>query len=232
MNCRFLYNTDVDALINFKKAGLNLLAFGDYTGKMLGDYFEKEYGVEIFRKPFPVGFGDTAKWLRALGTRLGKSNQVEEIIEKEEEIYREKIAKLRPALQGKKILVLTYNHELDWILKTAMDAGMEIVKIGILNFSQDEGFRTELDLKCPVEIDYDKEKRSEDVERYKPDVLLTNYASSIADKVKISDIIPMCPDVGFESGIKTVERWAQLMKLNRKGDWTGDAELFNKYYSG
>lgn len=232
VNCRFLYNTDVDALINFKKAGLNLLAFGDYTGKMLGDYFEKEYGVEIFRKPFPVGFGDTAKWLRALGTRLGKSNQVEEIIEKEEEIYREKIAKLRPALQGKKILVLTYNHELDWILKTAMDAGMEIVKIGILNFSQDEGFRTELDLKCPVEIDYDKEKRSEDVERYKPDVLLTNYASSIADKVKISDIIPMCPDVGFESGIKTVERWAQLMKLNRKGDWTGDAELFNKYYSG
>lgn len=83
-----------------------------------------------------------------------------------------------------------------------------------------------------MEIDYDKEKRSEDVERYKPDVLLTNYASSIADKVKISDIIPMCPDVGFESGIKTVERWAQLMKLNRKGDWTGDAEIFNKYYSG
>lgn len=231
VNCRFLYNTDVDSLINFKKAGLNLLAFGDYTGKMLGDYFEKEYGAEIFRKPFPVGFNNTAKWLRLLGKRIGKTVEAEEIIKREEEVYRRKISKLRPVLEGKKVLVLTYNHELDWILQTAMDAGMEIVKIGILSFSQDEGFRTELDLKCPVEIDYDKEKRSEDVEKYKPDVLLTNYASSIADKVKISDIIPMCPNVGFESGIKTVERWAQLMRLNRKGDWTGDAEVFNKYYS-
>ncbi|MDY2959787.1 MAG: nitrogenase component 1 [Hornefia sp.] len=231
VNCRFLYNTDVDALVNFKKAGLNLLAFGDYTGKMLGDYFEKEYGAEIFRKPFPVGFDNTAKWLRALGQRVGKSEGVEEIIKSEQEAYNSRIAKLRPVLNGKKVLVITYNHELDWILKTAIDAGMEIVKIGILSFSQDEGFRSELDLNCPVELEYEKEKRTEDVERYKPDVLLTNYASSIADKVRISDIIPMCPEVGFESGVKTVERWAQLMKLNRKGDWTGDAEIFNKYYA-
>ena len=108
-----------------------------------------------------------------------------------------------PVLKGKKLMVITYNHELDWILKTADDAGMEIVKIGILNFSQDEEFRTNLSLKCPVEENYDKTKRMSDIDKYKPDVLLTNYASSVAEKVAVADTIPMCPYVGFESCLRS-----------------------------
>ena len=141
------------------------------------------------------------------------------------------INEIMPVLKGKKLMVITYNHELDWILKTADDAGMEIVKIGILNFSQDEGFRTNLSLKCPVEENYDKTKRMSDIDKYKPDVLLTNYASSVAEKVAVADTIPMCPYVGFESGIEMLKRWAELLRLDRKGEWNDDAVLFDKYYS-
>ena len=230
VNCRFLYDTDINALSNFKKAGLNLLAYGDYTGNMLAQYFQKEYQSKIFQRPFPVGFDNTCKWIRALAAKVHQVEAGEALIEGETKKYNDKIAKLRPYLKGKKLMVITYNHELDWILKIAIDAGMEIVKIGILSFCQDEGFRSELDLKCPIEVDYERSNRAEDVDLYKPDVLLTNYSSSVADKVPVADIIPMCPDVGFEAGINIGERWAQLLKLNRKGDWTNDEKLFQKYY--
>ena len=34
-------------------------------------------------------------------------------------------------------MVATYNFELDWILRPAIEAGMEIVKIGVFSYSQD-----------------------------------------------------------------------------------------------
>ncbi len=129
-------------------------------------------------------------------------------------------------------MILTYNHELDWILKTALDAGMDIVKIGILNFSQDEGFRTRLTVPLPVEENYDRDNRAGDIARYRPDVLLTNYASTVSDDVPVADTIPMCPDAGFDSGLKLAKRWARLLRLNLKGGWRRDAGLFNKYYAG
>lgn len=231
INCRFLYDTDTYKLRNLKRGGINIPAYGDYAGRMLGDFLHREYGMHMFEKPFPVGFDSTCDWLRTLGRSLGKEARVEEIISAEREKYVRKINEIMPVLKGKKLMVITYNHELDWILKTADDAGMEIVKIGILNFSQDEGFRTNLSLKCPVEENYDKTKRMSDIDKYKPDVLLTNYASSVAEKVAVADTIPMCPYVGFESGIEMLKRWAELLRLDRKGEWNDDAVLFDKYYS-
>lgn len=231
INCRFLYDTDTYKLRNLKRGGINIPAYGDYAGRMLGDFLHREYGMHMFEKPFPVGFDSTCDWLRTLGRSLGKEARVEEIISAEREKYVRKINEIMPVLKGKKLMVITYNHELDWILKTADDAGMEIVKIGILNFSQDEGFRTNLSLKCPVEENYDKTKRMSDIDKYKPDVLLTNYASSAAEKVAVADTIPMCPYVGFESGIEMLKRWAELLRLDRKGEWNDDAVLFDKYYS-
>ena len=128
-------------------------------------------------------------------------------------------------------MIITFNYELDWILKPALDCGMEVVKIGVLNYSQDEGFRTRLGIELPVEEEYDRVGRADDVARCAPDVLLTNYASSLGDSVAVADTIPMCPDAGFDSGIKLVSRWARLLQLDVKGAWRRDERLFDKYFS-
>lgn len=52
VNCRFLCNTDFDSLKNFCSAPLNLLAYKDYTGIILEDFFKKEYGSEFYEDPF------------------------------------------------------------------------------------------------------------------------------------------------------------------------------------
>ncbi|MDT3701088.1 MAG: nitrogenase component 1 [Thermincola sp.] len=232
VNCRFLCESTFDSLENFCAAQLNLLAHKDYTGKLLEDFLTREYGSVFFDRAFPVGFAETEDWLRGVAAFFGRPEAAEAIISEHREQYAREVEALKPLLAGKKLMVITCNHELDWILKTAIDVGIEIVKIGVLNFSQDEGFRTRLGAPLPVEEKYNSDNREADLMRYRPDILLTNYASSIADEVFVADTIPMCPNVGFYSGLFMAGRWARLLQLNLKGEWKQDERLFKQYYAG
>lgn len=230
VNCRFLCETTYDRLENFLSAPLNLLAYRDYTGKILESFFTEEFGCRFFEQQFPVGFQETERWLAGIGEFFGRPEAAERLIESSRRSYGERIAALRPVLHGKRLMVITYNHNLDWILKTALDAGMEIVKLGILNFSQDEGFRTEFS-GLPVEEDYDRTRRAGDIAAFRPDIVLSNYESSLTYENCVADTIPMCPDVGFFSGVLMAERWAKLLDFDLQGEWKRDEGLFRKYYA-
>ena len=233
VNCRYLYNTTFDQVKNFCAARLNLLAYDDYAGKMIRGFFEKEYGAEFFDRQFPVGFRETKEWLEGVAGYFGKENEAKALAAEAGAAYEKRIAAVKPLLEGKKLFIVTFNHEIDWILGAALDCGMQIVKIGVLNFSQDEGFRTSIPevRALDIEEDYDREKRYEDIRRRKPDIVLGNYnADDIAEGV-VADTIPMCPDVGFFSGVDRVERWAGLVGSGKEGEWQNDKELFERFYA-
>ena len=232
VNCRFLCNTSYASLRDFCSAELNLLAYRDYTGKILEDFFIKEYGVSFFEKQFPIGFKETSDWLLALGKHFDASDEAKSIISENEIIYQNRIKSVRPKLEGKKLMIITYNHELDWILNAALDCGMKIVKICVLNFSQDEGFRSSLPEIDGIEVveNYDKDERSSDIKRLKPDIILSNY-EPVSEQSYITDTIPMCPDNGFFTGLEMVERWSRLFSKSKEGEWLNDRKLFDKYYS-
>lgn len=230
VNCRFLCNTSYESLENFTSAPLNLLAYKDYTGKILRDFFTEEYRCRFFDEQFPVGFDQTSSWLLEIGKFFDKKDVAEEIIEEFREMYEERIAAIRPILKGKKLMIITYNHNLDWILKAAIEAGIEIVKLGILDFSQDSEFTSSLDIDLPLELDYDRDHRLSDMKKYHPDIILTNYNTSLMVENSLNDTIPLCPDVGFFSGLRMVERWAKLIDMNLEGDWKNDEQLFNQYF--
>jgi nitrogenase molybdenum-iron protein alpha/beta subunit len=231
VNCRFLCETTYDRLENFMSAPLNILAYNDYTGKILEDFFIKKYNCRFLNEPFPVGFGETKKWLKDIGEFFEKKDEADEIIRRNEKSYIQKIEKLKPILAGKKLLIITYNHGLDWILRTVLDIGIEIVKIGILNFSQDSGFRSNLGTTFNLEENYNRLNRESDIKKYRPDIVLSNYESSAECGTYISDTIPMCPDAGFYSGLNLAARWAKLIKLNLREEWKNDEQLFKKYYA-
>lgn len=232
VNCRFLCNTSYASLRDFCSAELNLLAYLDYTGKILEDFFIKEYGASFFEKQFPIGFKETSDWLLALGKHFDASDEAKSIISENEIIYQNRIKSVRPKLEGKKLMIITYNHELDWILNAALDCGMKIVKICVLNFSQDEGFRSSLPEIDGIEVveNYDKDERSSDIKRLKPDIILSNY-EPVSEQSYITDTIPMCPDNGFFTGLEMVERWSRLFSKSKEGEWLNDRKLFDKYYS-
>lgn len=232
VNCRFLCNTSYASLRDFCSAELNLLAYRDYTGKILEDFFIKEYGASFFEKQFPIGFKETSDWLLALGKHFDASDEANSIISENEIIYQNRIKSVRPKLEGKKLMIITYNHELDWILNAALDCDMKIVKICVLNFSQDEGFRSSLSEIDGIEVveNYDKDERSSDIKRLKPDIILSNY-EPVSEQSCITDTIPMCPDNGFFTGLEMVERWSRLFSKSKEGEWLNDRKLFDKYYS-
>ena len=231
VNCRFLCETTYGQVENFCAAPLNLLAYQDYTGRLLKDFFSREYGARFLDMAFPVGFDETVVWLRKVAAWFGRPQPAEEIITENKRRYEAEIAALKPHLKGKRLMIITYNHELDWILRTAAAVGIEIVKIGLLNSSQDHGFRTNLDLDLNIDESYDGADRDRDLAAYAPDILLTNYASSGTGRVPVADTIPLCPDVGFFSGLVLAKRWAQLLKLNLKGAWIEDERLYAKHYA-
>ena len=232
VNCRFLCNTSYASLRDFCSAELNLLAYRDYTGKILEDFFIKEYGASFFEKQFPIGFKETSDWLLALGKHFDASDEAKSIISENEIIYQNRMKLVRPKLEGKKLMIITYNHELDWILNAALDCGMKIVKICVLNFSQDEGFRSSLSEIDGIEVveNYDRDERSSDIKRLKPDIILSNY-EPVSEQSYITDTIPMCPDNGFFTGLEMVERWSMLFSKSKEGEWLNDRKLFDKYYS-
>lgn len=233
VNCRFLCNTGFESIENFCSAGLNLLAYKDYTGNILKEFFENEYGCEFFDRQFPTGFMETCEWLRLIAKFFNQEECAEKIIKENEQSYSKKIQEIKPYLQGKKIFIVTYNHELDWILKTAFDLDMQVCKIGVVNFSQDEGFRSRLPESEHIEIEenYEHTNLSKDIEMLAPDILLSNYESSLSNVDCFVDTIPMCPDNGFFSGINMAEKWKNLLDFNLEGEWKNDKKLFDKYYS-
>ena len=232
VNCRFLCSTTFDSLRNFRSAELNLLAYKDYTGTRLEAFFVKNYGCRFYPDQFPTGLSETCRWLEGLGRYFGREETAREIIEENRAAYKERMARIRPGLVGKRLMILTYNHDLDWIIEAARDAGVEVVKIGVLDFSQDEGFRTRLDL-APgiVEENYPRDRREADVAALKPDILLTNYESTREGESCVMDTIPICPENGFFAGLDLVERWQTLCARNQKGGWERDRILFDKYYT-
>lgn len=230
VNCRFLNSTTVDELRDFCAAQLNIPAYGDYTAKLLGKLITEEFVGQVLDRGFPIGFDETVEWLEEVADFFDAREAVPQIIAEQQALYDAEIARLRTVLRGKKLMVVAYNCELDWILRTALDLEMEIVRIGILNYSQDVGFRTRIDADFPVVENYDRFARANEITQLAPDVLLTNYATAIADSVPVADTIPMCPNVGFMSSVDLARRWARLLRLRLKGGWKNDGLLFEESF--
>ncbi len=230
VNCRYICRTNVNDIQNFMRGKVNLLAYEDYMGRIMKSFFEKEYEANFFEHPFPVGFFDTQKWIKDLAKRFKKEDKVEDLIEKNKKEYEKEIDKLKRHLKNKKLMIVTYNHNIDWILDVAIDIGMNIVKVCILNYSQDNLFQTKHKDKFLIETHYDQNKRGEDIKKYKPDIVLSNYTSPSLDGEALTDNIPLCPDVGFFSGLNLAKRWAGLFEFHVKEGWKEDEKLFSKYY--
>jgi nitrogenase iron protein len=229
VNCRFICKTSLREIENFLRAKINILAYEDYMGRTIRDFLQEEYAARFLRRPFPVGFFETERWLAEAAACFGREGLAESVAAEHRKKYRSALRKLRPLLENKRLLIITYNHDIDWILETAFDLHMEIAKVCILNYSQDNLFRTRFRDRFELAEDYDPAQRESDLEDLKPDLVLANYAAPAG--AACTDTIPLCPAAGFFSGLELAERWARLLKRNSTEGWRKDEALFSRYYA-
>nr|WP_321498693.1 nitrogenase component 1 [uncultured Methanolobus sp.] len=221
VNCRFLSTTTIDEIRKFKKASLNILAHNDDSGFVLKRLLEANTGVDFFGLPFPIGFNETAEWIELLAERFDTEIQSKELIDYHRKLYYNDIDDLRPILKGKRMIISSFSLNLDWIIDTILDLGMDLVKVGLVASSYDD-FRSRYIGILPLEYDYTTEKRQRDIENLKPDLVLSNYPPMITEDGVHHDAIPFSPDVGFHSGLVMARRWSTLMRLPVIEGWKMD----------
>ena len=232
VNTRFVHRTSVEGLRSFLKGQVNILAYDDHLGRLLRRFLQEEFGVEFADLPFPVGFHSTQEWLLAIAERFGEKEKADRIVAQHREVYREAVKPLKEILQGKRLMIATFSHSIDWILDTALEMGMDIVKIGIFDYSQDGLLRSRHKDSLPFEMNYPREQTLEDVRRLRPDLLLSNKAAAgLAGEIHY-DPIPLCPDSGFYTGLHRAEHWCKLFKLPKVEGWKNDQFLYQSYPSG
>ena len=222
VNCRFLRNCTRTQLAGFRKARLNLLAYEDLFGRTVRDFLVERYQSRFASVPFPVGFRQTEKWLREVAAVFGQRERADEIIAARRERYGEQVQALRPALAGKRVFIVTQNRHIDWILDTALDMGMEIVRVGVLDSAWDDEVRTRYADRVPFVAPYQREQRLRDIRELAPDLTLTDFRwAGAPDEARVS-AIPFAFGVGFDGGLALAERWCDVLRAPAKEGWRHD----------
>jgi nitrogenase molybdenum-iron protein alpha/beta subunit len=231
VNCHFICESSTEEIRRFKRGKLNILAYADYMGRTVRKFLEDEYGARFLDRPLPTGFDESAAWLRKTGAYFNKDEKLtQSIIGEYETRYNQEMRNIRPFLAGKRLMVIAYNQDMDWIFKTALDAGMEIAFAGIADYSQDNSFHTIFaDRITELHASYDRQRRREDLIRVKPDLYLSNYGSKDQELARFSDTIQFCPPAGFFTGLDLARRWAAIFKMNLAEGWRKDEALYRKY---
>jgi nitrogenase iron protein len=222
VHCRFVRRTTVDRLRTYLRAPLNLPAYLDHLGRVLRDFLSRQFGCVFAHHPFPSGFHETERWLLEIARFFGREEQGAAALDKMRLEYENAIVQLRPDLAGKRLMLVTYNHDVDWILETAFDLDMEIVKVGIVNYSQDGQYRTRYADRLTAETGYNPQRRADDIMRLKPDLFLGNYQSPGLPQISHYDTVPLCPNTGHLGGLALARRWRRLLNAPIREGWRKD----------
>ncbi len=222
VNCRFVRDTTVEDLRNFGRARLNLLAYADHFGRVLRSFFTERFGSSFSPYPFPVGPFETERWLLSIGSFFGRTEAAQKTVNYHRQFYNDAIRRFQPLLAGKRLMIVSYIHDVDWILETAFDLGMVVDKVGILNYSQDHLFHSRFRGRFELEIGYTAPRRDADIETIRPDLILSNYVPHHTPLPIHVDGIPLCPNAGFYGGLALAGRWASLLKSPVCEGWRND----------
>ncbi|MFA5312382.1 MAG: nitrogenase component 1 [Methanomassiliicoccales archaeon] len=220
INCRFLNDSSAEAIRMFKKGGLNLIAQDDDQTLIIKRFLMDRFDAKFLPLSFPFGFRETTEWLQGIGQITGVQEKAERIIETAAVKYRNETRTLSETLSGKKVMVVSHDPQIDWVLDLISDLNMDLVRVGLLS-GDDDGLPIRHP-NVPAVCSYSKEVRSKDMIELRPDLVLSNYAPSGSEGTSHHDILPLCPDVGFWSGLDMAQRWVRIMRLPPMEGWRMD----------
>lgn len=227
INCRYLTDTSTESIIQFNSASLNLPSSRDDSMESICRILSPLSNIPYLDHPLPTGFTETRTWLTALGEFFGAEEMVSHLVAQAEMEYTSKIEHLKPGLKGKTVLISSYPRSYDWICDIAADLGMKIIKIGLTYSPFAETYTSRYQDHLPIEENYTIDKRSEDISRLKPDLVLHTYpALSHSDRVK-SITIPYNPGYGFYAALDHAENWCNLIQNAHHEGWKDDGGRFS-----
>jgi nitrogenase iron protein NifH len=228
VNCRFLGDTTIGEIRQFKKAKVNIPFFHDPLVRDVTNFLETRFSMETLEVPLPVGFEQTAEFTRVVGRRFDKAAEAERIISESRTAYERRLSTLKAYFSGKKALIFSTPHNIDWLVSTMMDLDVDLLKIySTSHFPPRESFSTKYAEKIQIENNYPINKLKQALLEERPDFVLTtvNSFNSVPYDVLPAAVLPVLPVYGFDGGLAYANRLYLKMKYPSIEGWRHDKKL-------
>ncbi|MGD0072299.1 MAG: nitrogenase component 1 [Candidatus Bathyarchaeia archaeon] len=228
INCRFIKNTNIKQIKEFKKASVNIPAANEIMINTLMFYFENQFNVPALKAPLPLAFNQTVVFTRALGKTFGCESAANELVRQARADYESQVAELKKFWSGKKVLIFSAISDTDWMISTLLDLNVNIQKVCYFEcFYLYEPSESKFAGKVKIETKYNFENRKKDIAELKPDLVLMNFMpkQDLTSNVPHA-VFPLNPNYGFNSGLEFARKWAKNLKVPLMEGWKNDAKLF------
>jgi nitrogenase iron protein NifH len=231
VNCRFTGETTIDAIRQFKKAQVSIPFSQDPLIAELAKFLKARFSVDILEAPLPIGFEQTAEFTRTIGRQFNKLAEAEALINEARVEYERRRSELQRFFCGKKTLIFSTPHNLDWLIATLLDLDVEITKIYTSSFFPSrETFSKKYLSKLKIESDYPLDKYDQILHQEHPDFVLTagnvNAYSTIPYDILPTVTIPFLPEYGFNGGLNYAKRLCSKLRYPSIEGWRNDKIFF------
>ena len=226
VNARFVQHATVDSLRGFRRARLNLLAHEGLAARQVAAFLSERFGAVFAKQTFPIGFHQTQRWLEEIAAHFGREEAARDVVAGLRREYECGLEDPRRRLRGRRIMLLvTYATDVDWVLETAFDCGMEVVKLAVLQLPQDTAFSTRYADRIPVAFSYRPEQRVGDIETLRPDLVVSGFTRQNLPPIAHYDTFPPDPQIGPEANLALAKRWCRLLRAPLTESWKEDAHV-------
>ncbi len=119
-------DTSLEEVVGCKRCLLNVKVFDNETDEAMAAAMRAK-GMRVFGMPLPRGYGETVRWVEAVGREFGIEERAAEVIADMERRYREAVERHRPFFEGKVFDVVSgvFSSD-DWVIEALLDVGVEI----------------------------------------------------------------------------------------------------------
>lgn len=174
----------------------------------------------------PSGHGETLSWIECMGEYLGSKEKAKEISERVKKDYGAVVERCSPYLTSKKAIVVnTGTKDLNWVLESLSDVGIEVIKVGVC-VRPDKRFMEssrKYSDRYNMEFDYLPSAIEEDIERLCPDIVISD-GRTIMDYKCCNEMTPIV-DISSMSSIRLVEHLSHIIRTGPVEGWRLEGEF-------
>ncbi|MDR3283212.1 MAG: AAA family ATPase [Candidatus Methanoplasma sp.] len=225
VNCRFMYEADMESIANFRRGRMNFIVNDDTSSRGVAKTLEKKLGVKVENELLPCGMHDFRKFAEKIGREFGIEERAATVLAEEEAIYDREIAELRKRLAGKRVIVESwYLHSVDWLIELILDLRMEIMFVGLGpdHYWKEKRTPSRYEGKVKFIHDYSPDDIVEDAERLCPDIVVgdsgrsgltkVHHTSFVRAGVGVRCIIRFAKELADVTSVPPVEGWRSFGK--------------------
>jgi len=229
VNCRFMYESDMGSIVDFKRGTLNYMVNDDAMTKGVSKVLEKNIGIKIEEDLLPCGMYELKRFAERVGEEFGIQKEAAEVVRKEEEEYWAAIYELRKKLEGKKVYIESwYLHNIDWLIELVQDLRMDIVFIGLVpgrEWKAEKRMRSRFEGKIEITENYWPDDTGADLRRYNPEILIGDSGRSGLTDVHSLNFVRA--GVGVKCVIRFAKEIADVMAAPPVEGWrlSGASEI-------